>query len=94
MEHRWLALLAFAFVVLAWSLMSVSGTALAARLSTIGEGQGLGIFNALTAVAGMLGAVLGGWAAGVWGYSSIVVLALAGVALGLGLSFLTGRKES
>jgi DHA1 family tetracycline resistance protein-like MFS transporter len=89
-----LALLVFAFVVLAWSLMSVSGTAMAARLSTIGEGQGLGIFNALTAVAGMLGAVLGGWAAGVWGYSSVVVLALAGVALGLGISFLTGRKES
>jgi MFS family permease len=89
-----LALLAFAFVVLAWSLMSVSGTALAARLSTIAEGQGLGIFNALTAIAGMLGAVLGGWAAGVWGYSSIVVLALIGVALGLGISFLTGRKVS
>lgn len=90
----WLALLAFAFVVLAWSLMSVSGTALAARLATIGEGQGLGIFNALTAIGGMLGAVLGGWAAGVWGYNSIVVLALIGVTLGLGISFLTGRKET
>jgi DHA1 family tetracycline resistance protein-like MFS transporter len=83
----WLALLAFAFVVWAWSLMSVSGTALAARLSPAGEGQGLGIFNAMTAVAGILGALLGGWAAGAWGYGSIVGLALAGVALGLGLSF-------
>jgi len=81
-----LALLAFAFVVWAWSLMSVSGTALAARLSPVGEGQGLGIFNATTAVAGIAGALLGGWAVGLWGYSSIVVLALAGVALGLGLS--------
>ncbi len=89
----WLALLAFTFVVLVWSLMSVSGTALAARLSTIGEGQGLGIFNALTSAAGILGAVLGGWAAGIWGYSAIVVLALGGVALGLGLSFLQGNKE-
>ncbi len=88
-----LAILAFAFVVLAWSLMSVSGTALAARLSTIGEGQGLGIFNALTAVAGILGALLGGWAAGRWGYGSIVVVALGGVALGLAISFLTSRKE-
>ena len=87
-----LALLAFAFVVWAWSLMSVSGTALAARLSPVGEGQGLGIFNAITAVAGIIGALLGGWAAGVWGYSSIVVLAFVGVALGLGLSLLVNKK--
>jgi MFS family permease len=81
-----LALLAFAFVVWAWSLMSVSGTALAALLSPAGEGQGLGIFNATTAVAGIAGALLGGWAVGAWGYSSIVGLALVGVTLGLGLS--------
>ncbi len=90
----WLALLAFAFVVWAWSLMSVSGTALAARLSPAGEGQGLGIFNAMTAVASILGALLGGWAAGAWGYGSIVVLALGGVTLGLGLSFVVNRKNS
>jgi MFS family permease len=88
-----LALLAFAFVVWAWSLMSVSGTALAARLSPAGEGQGLGIFNATTAVAGIAGALLGGWAVGVWGYSSIVALAQAGVALGLGLSFFVNNHD-
>ena len=87
-----LALLAFAFVVWAWSLMSVSGTTLAAYLSPVGEGQGMGIFNAVTAIAGVLGAVLGGWAAGVWGYNSIVFLALLGVAVGLGLSFLVNKK--
>ena len=87
-----LALLAFAFVVWAWSLMSVSGTALAARLSPAGEGQGIGVFNAVTAIAGVAGAVVGGWAAGIWGYSSIVVLGFLGVALGLGLSFI-GRKK-
>jgi DHA1 family tetracycline resistance protein-like MFS transporter len=87
----WLALLAFAFVVWAWSLMSVSGTDLAARLSPAGEGQGLGIFNAMTAVASILGALLGGWAAGAWGYGSIAGLALGGVALGLGLSFAASR---
>ncbi|MGC1377648.1 MAG: MFS transporter [Anaerolineales bacterium] len=89
-----LALLAFAFVVWAWSLMSVSGTALAARLSPVGEGQGLGIFNAATAVAGVMGALIGGWAAGLWGYTSIVVLALLGVALGLGLSFILTKKDT
>ena len=55
-------------------------------------GQGMGIFNAVTAIAGVLGAVLGGWAAGVWGYNSIVFLALLGVAVGLGLSFLVNKK--
>ena len=89
----WLALLAFAFVVWAWSLMSVSGTALAARLSPVGEGQGLGIFNATTAVAGILGALLAGWVVGVWGYGAIVALALAGVGLGLGLSFLVNNHD-
>ena len=86
------ALAAFGLVVLAWSLMSVSGTALAARLSTVGEGQGLGIFNAVTAVAGVLGAVLGGWAAGLWGYTAILVLALLGVIMGLALSFMLNRQ--
>jgi predicted MFS family arabinose efflux permease len=88
-----LALLAFGFVVWAWSLMSVSGTALAARLSSVGEGEGLGIFNAITAVAAILGALLGGWAAGIWDYSSIVTLAIIGVALGLGLSFLVNKDR-
>jgi MFS family permease len=88
-----LALLAFAFVVWAWSLMSVSGTALAARLSPVGEGQGMGFFNATTAIAGVLGAVLGGWVAEAWGYSSILILALLGVTLGLGLSFLGNKTD-
>ncbi|HSB80927.1 MAG TPA: hypothetical protein VLM91_19260 [Candidatus Methylomirabilis sp.] len=61
---RWLALLAFLFVVLAWSLLSVSGTALTAELSPGGEGQAMGLFNATTAVAGVIGAALGGWVAG------------------------------
>jgi uncharacterized membrane protein YeaQ/YmgE (transglycosylase-associated protein family) len=73
--------------------MNVSGTALAARLSPVGEGEGMGIFNATTAIAGVIGAVLGGWAAVVWGYSSIVTLALLGVTLSLGLSFLVNKKE-
>jgi DHA1 family tetracycline resistance protein-like MFS transporter len=82
----WLAILAFTIIVLAWSLMSVSGTALAARLSPVGEGEGMGIFNALTALSGVIGAVLGGWAAGIWGYNAITLFAVSGVALGLALS--------
>ena len=77
------ALLAFLFVVLAWSLLSVGGTALTARLSPVGEGEGIGIFNAVTALAGVVGAALGGWVAGQWGYNAVSGLAAGGVGLGL-----------
>jgi DHA1 family tetracycline resistance protein-like MFS transporter len=90
----WLALVAFAFVVLAWSLMSVSGTALAADLSPVGEGEGMGIFNAVNALAGVVGAALGGWVAGIWGYATTSIVAVAGVTSGLILSLLFSGKES
>jgi DHA1 family tetracycline resistance protein-like MFS transporter len=85
--QNWLALVAFATVVLSWSLLSVSGTTLTARLSTIGEGEGMGFFNAVSAFAGVIGAALGGWAAGRWGYNAAAALAGGGVALGLLLAF-------
>jgi DHA1 family tetracycline resistance protein-like MFS transporter len=90
----WLALVAFAFVVFAWSLMSVTGTALAAGLSPVGEGEGIGIFNAVNALAGVVGAALGGWVAGNWGYAATSVVAVAGVTSGLMLSYLFRGKES
>jgi DHA1 family tetracycline resistance protein-like MFS transporter len=76
-------LLAFTLVMLSWSLLIVSGTALAACLSTIGEGEGMGMFNTISALAGVIGAALGGWAAGHWGYIAALGLAVVGVALGL-----------
>jgi MFS family permease len=78
-----LALLAFLFVVLAWSLLSVSGTALTAELSPIGEGEGMGLFNAATALAGVIGSAAGGWIAGRWGYPTALGLAVLGVGCGL-----------
>ena len=59
---------------------------------TYRRGSGAWVFNAITAAAGIIGALLAGWAAGVWGYGSIVALALIGVALGLGLSLLVDKK--
>jgi DHA1 family tetracycline resistance protein-like MFS transporter len=80
-----LALLSVTFVVLTWSLLSVSGTALTVRLSPVGEGAGMGIFNAANAVAGVIGATLGGWVVGRWGYNAASGLAVVGVVLGLAL---------
>lgn len=82
-RRDWLALLFTVFVVLAWSLLSVSSTALVAALSPGNEGEGMGLFNAATALSGVIGAALGGWAASHWGYVAIPVMGLAGVAAGL-----------
>ena len=76
------ALVGLAFVVGAWSVISVSGTALAAQLSKVGEGEGMGIFNATNSLAGVVGAALGGWVAGTWGYPFLTALAVAGIGLG------------
>jgi DHA1 family tetracycline resistance protein-like MFS transporter len=73
----------FLVVVLAWSALSVAGTARAAQLSSAAEGEGLGVFSAVTALAGVLGSAAGGWAAGRWGYQAVPVVSLAGVAAGL-----------
>jgi len=92
--HRleWLSLVAFSVIVIAWSLLSVSSTGLVARISPIGEGSGLGIFNAATAVAGVIGAAFGGWVAGRWGYPAALELATAGSLFGLILTFLRSRS--
>jgi DHA1 family tetracycline resistance protein-like MFS transporter len=89
----WLAMGAFALVVFAWSLMSVSGTALAADLSPVGEGEGIGIFNAVNALAGVIGAALGGWVASTWGYGATAVVAVVGVLGGFLLSYTLQTKK-
>jgi DHA1 family tetracycline resistance protein-like MFS transporter len=79
----WPALLFFLVVVLAWSLLSVSSTALVASLSPENEGEGMGIFNAVTALSGVIGASVGGWVANLWGYAAIPVMGIIGVGAGL-----------
>jgi len=86
----WLALVFFLFVVLAWSLLSVSSTALVAGLSPKNEGEGMGVFNAVTALSGVIGAALGGWAANRWDYAAIPIMGIIGV--GAGLIVLVGTR--
>ncbi len=78
-----LALIGLAFVVCAWSVISVSGTSLAAQLSRVGEGEGMGIFNAVNSLAGVLGAALGGLVAVLWGYNFLTSMAVVGIGLGI-----------
>ncbi|MDD8018086.1 MAG: MFS transporter [Bacteroidota bacterium] len=86
-SHGSLALLNFLFLVLAWPLLSVAGTAVTAQYSRSNEGEGLGIFNATTAVAGVIGALLGGWLAAQFGYDTVPILGLIGIAVGIVIIF-------
>ena len=67
----------------AWAALSVSSTVLTAHLSAHHEGEGLGLFNVVTALAGVLSALLGGWLAAQWGYLAAVGIAVVGLTLGL-----------
>jgi MFS family permease len=81
-----LALVGLPLIVLPWSLLSVSSIALTAHLSPVGEGTGMGMLNATSAIAGLIGAILGGWLAAHWGYHAVLGVAATGLALGLALA--------
>jgi DHA1 family tetracycline resistance protein-like MFS transporter len=88
-----LAVISFVLIVLAWSLLSVTGTEITAQFSEEHEGEGLGLFNASTAVAGVLGAVIGGWSAGRWGYEIVPVLGIIGALAGILLTGVVMRMK-
>ncbi|MEJ5247654.1 MAG: hypothetical protein WHS90_07795 [Caldilinea sp.] len=64
----------------------MSGTALAAQLSPTGEGNGIGIFNASSALAGVVGAAGGGWLAKQWGEGAVTIFGVVGIVIGLAVS--------
>lgn len=88
---HWTALVFFTFVVLSWSFISVSATAFTAQLAPSGEGEGLGLFNAASALANIIGAGIGGWIAVQFGYPAVILFATIGVALGLAGTFAIPR---
>ncbi|APZ42342.1 MFS transporter [Acidihalobacter ferrooxydans] len=81
-----LAIVGFFLIVIAWPLLSVAGTGLAARLATFSEGAAMGLFNASLALATVIGAFASGPIIAALGYRG---LAWMGV-IGLGLSIVTG----
>jgi MFS family permease len=76
-----LALGGFALLVVAWPLLGVSGTALAAELAPVEKGEALGLFNASSSLAGAVGAFLGGWAMDAVGYGYVCLAGATVVAL-------------
>ncbi len=82
-----LALVAFALIVLAWPVLSVAGTGIAARLAPFSEGAALGLFNASLASATVIGTFVSGPLVRAFGYAVIPAVAIAGllIAIVLGL---------
>ncbi len=74
----YLVLTVFAALQILWPFLGVSATDLAARLSTTGRGAAIGIFNGVGAVAGAVGALLGGFCATSLGYWSIPFFSAVG----------------
>jgi MFS transporter, DHA1 family, tetracycline resistance protein len=83
-----LALVGFALVSLTFPALSVSSTLLTSTLSAGKEGEGMGLYTATAALAGLLGAAGGGWIAAQAGYGATLVVAAAGMAAALALSLL------
>ena len=82
------AMLGFVLVVLAWPILSVSGTGLAASLTPIGEGAAMGLLAASSAMATLLGTVLAGPLVQALGYGMVSPIAIAGL---LSAAVLTGK---
>jgi MFS family permease len=78
-----MALLGFAVVVLAWPILSVTGTELTSELSPISQGAAQGLNNAANGVGTVAGTYLAGWLVHLVGYECIPVMALIGLAISI-----------
>jgi len=84
--RAWLAIGGFGVVVLAWSLLSVASSDLAAESSSLSQGEAMGLYAATAAVAAVAGSLLGGLVAVIAGYAGLVWLAAVFVAFSLALA--------
>ncbi|MTH94793.1 MFS transporter, partial [Roseibium sp. RKSG952] len=79
---------------IAWSPMIVAGTALAGRLSTIPQGTTMGLYNAATAAASVLAALMAGQIAELFSYNATLWFSAAATAVGIALFLPLLRKGS
>lgn len=89
-----LAPVAFFLIPVGWSPLIVAGTLLASEITTIGRGGGLGLFNAVTAIAAVLSAIAAGKLAAEYGYGMVSVVAAISSLLGLLLFLPLLKQES
>jgi MFS family permease len=81
-----LALIGFALIALAWPVLSVSGTGIAANLAPFSEGAAMGLFNAASALATVTGTFVSGPLVHAYGYLAIPLMAITGLLIAIVLS--------
>jgi MFS family permease len=93
-DRSLLGMAGFAFIVLAWPILSVSGTDLAARLTPFSEGAAMGMLNAALALATAIGTIITGALVHLWGYGAVLEVAFAGLVVSLLLRIETPEDGS
>lgn len=73
------AVVSFVLVVLAWPVISVAGTGLAAGLTPVGEGAAMGLMSTSNALATIGGTVLAGPLVAGLGYAVVPLIAILGL---------------
>jgi MFS transporter, DHA1 family, tetracycline resistance protein len=93
-----LPLAAFGGIMFAWSFLSVASPDLTGQLvPSDAEGDAQGALNGASGLAGLLGSVVGGLAADLWGYPAALSIGAGAVLLGLAIFVVTrlrGRAAS
>jgi len=88
-----LPLAAFGGIMFAWSFLSVASPDLTGQLvPSDAEGDAQGALNAASGLAGLLGSVIGGLAADLWGYPAALSIGAGAVLLGLSLFVVTRTR--
>lgn len=82
-----------ALIVIGWPVLSVAGTGLAARLSPFSEGEAMGLFNSALSSATVIGAFASEAQMAAFGYRSIAVVGLIGVALAIVFGWRLGPPQ-
>ncbi len=77
----------FCVIIIAWPILSVSGTNVAAELAPFSEGAAMGLFNMAFALATVIGAFASGPLITALGYSSVAAMGLTGIALAIVLGW-------
>ena len=89
----WLAALSFTVITVGFPLLTVSSAVLVSKLSPVGAGEGMGTYNAVGQLAGLVGPLMGGYAASWAGYNAVWNIAVGGVAAAVALAVLLGRVQ-
>ena len=82
-ERSLIASAAFAIIILAWPILSVTGTTLTADITPVSEGEAMGLFNSSGAIGTVIGTLLGGLLVQYLGYAAFSLMGVGGLIISL-----------